>query len=301
MENSNIQLTVDQLSKILYQSAQTQSTNNIPELLLWFAFIGGLTVTSFQILKFIIQFIVPSKLDIRLSKEVFFRVSEWGESLFPNIILISRRKTSEIKSISFELKKVSKENSTSEHKFLVKPKYFGEKTKVDGVPIAENYFHTQSSLFFIPVDKPIRMVVLAIVDGSEEKFSKTITDFKVAIEGFRDEYSNQTDEVDQEFINNLRTRADGIIKEYSSKILDIIQLKPGKYELTSSIEYKTLHLLAMKRTSNSKISFTVEDGIRDNYRIKLEATLRNILQDNISNKQSTYNFPEYYPINVKEL
>src|SRR5574343_1815041 len=100
----------------------------IPDWLVWTGSIAGILAVAIHFLSFVFNFFRRGKLEVKLTKEIFFRVSQLGECLFPNVVLFARNGPIEIKNILFELHKFG----SYQKKYKLSLLYFGDKLILSG-------------------------------------------------------------------------------------------------------------------------------------------------------------------------
>ena len=223
----------------------------------WFSYIGGILGFFLTVFK-IYEVLRPINVDVRLTKEIFFRFSDLGECLFPNILLVSRNGDSEIKNIIFKLKKKRVNDSDSEKLYNVEPAYFGERVSSDRSVYAENSFYTTSPIFFISPSKPLRLAIIAILSKYSGSMSKLFFSFEKDIKALVGEDWNKSQWSEEEksrYLGKIRN----CINDYSHKIINEIQLESGEYELQCIVEYKPSKAWSLCKTARSSISFKISE------------------------------------------
>lgn len=103
----------------------------------------------------------------------------------------------------------------------------------------------------------------------------------------------------QRFINSMNS----LQQEYVGKIMEMIQLETGQYVMEAEVCFniKRFFFLNKRKTCSSKIAFRVEDRVKNQLRIQLFATLQQITQNIIMGESKSVKYPEYSPVDVKEL
>lgn len=140
----------------------------VPAWLLWSSFILSILVSAIGVIKTIVRYFTKASLEVRLTRELFFRLSNYGECLFPNIVAIARNGEVEIRDVRFELEKQKNSASSAEKKFHISPIFFGDRIAGKG-PFADNNFYTASPLFFIEKSNSKRLVVMAALTEHNTK------------------------------------------------------------------------------------------------------------------------------------
>lgn len=267
-----------------------------------FAFIASSFLIILTIIRIIIQLAKKPKLQFRLTREIFFRITNFEEAIFANGVLVAKNDGILIDNISFNLNKTDDPRKS----FPLRIAYFGE--KVRGLsPFSEFNFYTTSPISYIPTFMPQRIVYYLAQESYEKEMKKTFDDYNIKIQNENQQFKSQAPSVDpsqkenktKEFIFKIIA----IQTEYLGKIMELVQLEPGQYDLEAEIFYrtKTLFRLKSKRSNKSKISFIIEGNVKENLRAQLISALQVISGNIILAESKLFKFPEYSPIEVKEL
>lgn len=158
------------------QSVSAAASSNLPSWMITFAFVASLFLTLLKIYEYYIKYSKKPELNVRLTKEAFFRCAldtvspiGNGEVLFANAVLLARNAAVLVQKVRFNLKKIS----GSKKDFSLCVLQFGEKVKGQG-NIADHNFFTSSPLAFLPVDTPQRLVYLAVVEEYADRIRKKV-------------------------------------------------------------------------------------------------------------------------------
>lgn len=265
-------------------------------------FLCSLGVTIYELFKLFLN-ATPS-LEVRLTKEVFFRVSEHGETLFPNVVMVSRRAPVEIRNVSLNL--VKKTGSTKSYHIDVI--YFGDKVREDGNVLANNHFYTQSPIDFVLPNSPKRTVYMGGLSEYRDKIRNAFDSFRMYVNSER----QSLDKAVEQGLEGLELESRKIsmysavaAQAYAQAglFLEGIQLEKGTFQLTVSVEYRAVGFLrhVISKVSTSSIEFEVQPDVRETYKTaanKMFLTLGGQLLD--LNQQAVV-YPENYPRNLKEL
>jgi hypothetical protein len=269
-----------------------------------FAFVASGLLAVLTIIGIIIQLIKKPTLKFRLTREIFFRLTDsYAESIFANGVLISENGGVFIDDISFKLNKLN--NPTKS--FKLRCAFFGE--KVRGLsPISDFNWYSTSPLAYVPVVLPQRMSYLLVQEAYEESMKKVFIDFRNNIlethRIFRDTPAPLEQEQREQKVHQLYERVMVIVKDYSSKIMEIVQIEAGDYELEAEVCYKIKRILffKVKKSALSKIAFKIDAHIKETLRADLLSMLQTISSNLIfTSENRPIKNPEYSPIEIKEL
>lgn len=276
-----------------------------PALPLWMIYAGsvaGLFVAGFQIFEWIHRLTRFPKLDIRLTKEVFFRLLDDGETIFTNAVLIARHGPIEIKNIKFNLKKIS----GSKKDYIFAPRHIGNKVANPPNPYATNNFLTKSCKTYLAENVPTHMLFLSSLEEYSDQFKNCTDVFISEVNSYQSELQNKLQDIkdkEEEYLQEINIKLSEIESKASASILKFVQLEPGEYELTAIVEYSRISVSLLKKEgeASSKVTFSVEGNFVAKYQGQLgkflEVASRNILY----NRENTFTYPEYQPQKIYEV
>lgn len=278
----------------------TGEIDRVPEWLGWTGSIAGIFAVIIQIIFFIFNFFRRGKLEAKLTKEIFFRISDLGECLFPNVVLFARDGGVEIKDINFELKRIG----PSQKKYTLSVLFMGDKKNGIG-PFAENNFFSKSPVAFVPKDKPLHTVYLTSLEEYNSKMVEEFNNFTIKLSKLKEEKDELTKNqpISDEVVKSFFQRLEYLIKETRDKIFDLIQIEYGEYELSVSVNYISNGIFGKKvqHTIPSSVKFQIENSARDLIKIGLEKTLELMAESQLKDPSIIAIYPEYSPSNVKEV
>lgn len=279
-------------------STPSPEPQNLPVWMVIFAFLASVVLTIFKISESIFKVFWKSTLEIVLTREVFFRIFETGESLYSNAVLIAYDSGALIKDIQATLRK---ENGATKE-FILRVAQVGEKYRTaDGS--YQFSFHSSSPLTFVPENVPQRQVYIcehsSYADSTKQEFQK----FQQKLFQFK-ERSRTLSITDETSSKALSSDISNAINEACTNIMDKIQIEPGKYTLTVSVDYrqKRKHMpVFITKKTESRVQFVVEDYARDFLRSSLNDYLKKKSYQFITDNNEFIALPEYSPSNVIEL
>lgn len=280
-------------------SAPTPESQNLPAWMIIFAFVASLLWTILKIMEGVFKAFRKSNLEIALTREVFFRIFESGESLYANAVLIAYDVGALIKDIKASLKK---ENGSTKE-FSLKVAKIGEKYRTSE-GLYQFSFHSSSPLAFIPENNPQRQVYICEHESYAEATKQEFQKFQQALFELKEKYSGLSNEINDTITGQIISESNAAINTACTNIMDKIQIEPGTYTLSVTVIYrqkgKYIPIFVTKK-AESKIQFVVEDYARNFMRYTLNEYLKRRVYQFLSDKSDFISAPEYSPSNVKEL
>lgn len=277
----------------------TAATLGLPQwVLIAFFFIGGIS-TIFQIVKTVTEWIKAPSLEVRLTKELFFRFLDLGECAFLNTVYLVRNGTIEINDVSVTLTRLG--DPSRSYKLVLER--IGEKHPGPGA-YAETKFFTNSARLFLAPGMTSRPVFLCSFSQHRNSIQRALHEFTNQLYELRDAFKEKAQQPGeagegiQEYAQVLRSKSD----EYAQTIFDFMQLEPGKFEMSLIITYSFSFMLRNRtKKSSSSLRFSVDEDYRTVLRRQLGDLLftrgRNILLD----EQRDLQLPEYSPVSIAEI
>lgn len=278
--------------------------NNItlPNWLIYVGVVGGFVVSIIEIIRFVFALFKQPRLEIKLTREVFFRLNNAGESLFANAVLLAKSGIVEVRNISFSLRRTTGSKKVYDIKVL----NIGKKINTNEV-LAKHYFYTTSPINYVKDKKVTRQLYNSVLFEYSPKIIDKFTEFNKELNDYRNSLLTKVEEIRNNplgYQQQVLTEINSKVDKYTQETIALVQLEEGKYELVMSVEYSPLHWLSKiipNKTSNSKITFKVEadfkEGYKDQLKLLLNATANNIL---FPENQLIQIFPEYQPKDVSE-
>lgn len=268
-----------------------------PVWMVLFAFIASLVLTLLKVIETFFNVFRKSNLELVLTREVFFRTLESGESLYANVVLIANDSGALIRNIKLTLKKI--DGATKE--FDMKVAQIGEKYRTSE-GIYQFSFHSSSPLAFVPENVPQRQVFICEHSSYAEKTKQEFQKYQQNLFHLKEKYnpSNMADSMSEQFVNEVNS----CIDESCSIIMDNIQIEPGKYVLEVAVDYRQkgkYFPIFTTKVASSNIQFEVEDYARDFTRMSLKEYLKKKAFNFFTDQQLPQPAPEYAPSNVQEL
>jgi len=270
---------------------------NLPYWMLLFSFLASVALTLLAIAEGICRSLGKATLDIALTREVFFRILETGESLYANAVLVAYDTGALIQEIKASLTK--RNGATKE--FTLRVAQIGEKFRTpEG--LYQFSFHSTSPLSFVPPTNPQRQVYVCEHESYAGETQQYFQRFLQALYEIKERYSTPTNP-DQNVLAQLEQEVQASVQEALTGIMDKVQIEPGKYTLTIIVTYRQKGKflpLALRHTSTSKVDFTVAGYARDFIRYALREYLQGRALQVLLGEQVPILAPEYSPADIRE-
>jgi hypothetical protein len=269
--------------------------------MVYFAFWTSLILAVLKIVEFAVKATSFPRLDARLTSDVFFRLTEFGESLFCNSVLLAFNGPLLITNTRVTLTKT--DGAVKVFPFAVL--WFGEKVKGSG-PLAEHFFPTASSIKHIAALEPQRVLYMCAQQQYRDASQRAINEFRKQVLEYKQELlqsaagaplSNQ-----QSLQQDALRRLTGLVEHHLPGMMELVQLEAGKYKLLLQVDYRNPQpriLRSRTKTAQSSITFVIGSEIRDLFRVNLRQTLLQTATSLILDQQIFIPYPEYQPLEVK--
>lgn len=268
--------------------------HSLPQWMLLFSFLASSILSILAIVEGVCRALRKATLDIALTREVFFRILESGESLYANAVLVAYDAGALIQTITASLTKRNGATKT----FGLRVAQIGEKYRTpEGV--YQFSFHSTSPLSFVPPGNPQRQVFVCEHESYASDTRQCFQRFQQALLKIKEEFSGLTNPDQSILVQQVQTAVEYAV----TGIMDKVQIEPGKYTLTITTTYRQkgkFFPIAYRRTASSKVEFTVEDYARDFLRSSLREYLQGRARQVLLDQQLTLPAPEYAPSNICE-
>jgi len=242
------------------------------------------------------------KLNINLTRDTFVRLGDYGEALFCNAVLLASNGPVLILEVSPTLKRLCGTSGAerAEKTFPLYVLNHGEKVRGTQM-VADNHFFGSSPLFYLASNTPLRAVYLCLQKEYSERQRLAVDAFVSDIQNFRIE-NNSADlsdpEVTAKIWADLTTRTE---KHYHAMV-HLIQLEVGDYELHLEIKYESPRrwIGRGKKSTTSRLGFTVDQSLLDNLNTSLRSTLLTRGQQIVTSSPAQFGYPELVPTKIIE-
>ena len=249
----------------------------------------------------LVEFFRIPELDVRLTRDLFFRLIDSGEALFCHAVLLARNGPVLIQDITIMLKRVGKRDR-AEKQYPIQILNFGEKVKGPAIT-AEHHFYSSSPLLYLAENTPLRAVYLGVQREYHASQQRTVQEFIAKILELKEKYAQTpTESLEQETGQQALSEIDALIKDSYNKMLALIQLEIGHYEATIKVTYQIPGFKLWRRQghSQSTISFSVEEQPLSNWKTQLSNTLRVQAMNLLRDSNNSVDYPTFQPVDFEE-
>lgn len=265
---------------------------------------ASIVVTSILALSQIVKLYLNRRgyLEIRLTRETFFRLGVDGECLFMNAVILSRNGPVEIRAIEFLLKRLE----SSQKQYTLSLSNIGTKVIDYEGNLAKPQFFTTSPISFINKDSAERYIFRVIQSEYRNEISKLINDYILEMKRYRDQLMKEvTESTDKPTSTkeDLYKHIKGEAEKRSLLIMTRVQLEGGRYEASVNVTYKPLGWRKSTTVdqAKSKIQFDVTSDFHIIFKGLIEDYLLDVAEQIVTRGEKVPTLPEYEPINVIEL
>jgi hypothetical protein len=259
---------------------------------LWAQFLNFALTILLGILKFV-EFLRRGRLEIRVTRDCFFRITDFGEQLFIHGVLLARDGPVLILNVSATLRRLASSQATTLKSFPLEIVNHGEKVKGQAYT-AEHHFYGASPLLYVTGTSTQRVVYHCQLAEYKERQRQATSEFTQDLMKFKEENSQVT------LAGGPKPRAE-IIKELTQKVnlqhnlfCGLIQIEAGEYELSVKVEYEKGGFIAWQRhaESQSYIYFTVDSQDIAKYKADLLGTVKTMADNVVNGTTNLPIFPE---------
>jgi hypothetical protein len=247
------------------------------------------------------EFFQIPELDVRLTRDLYFRLIDDGEVVFCHAVLLARKGPVLIQNIELTLKRIGSRDR-AEKSFPLRVTRFGEKVKGPGLT-AENHFYSSSPLLYFSENEPQRAVYLGVQREYQSAQQRAVQNFIAKVRELKARFSKSpTEPLDAEAGERALKDLQELINESYRQMISLVQLEVGYYELSAKVTYETPGFRLWKRraTSNSSIGFSVEEQALSNWKAQLSDTLRVQATNLLTDGNNFVRYPEFQPVEITE-
>ncbi len=266
---------------------------------LWLQIVGLIGGLLWPVYQLIIAVIGP-KLEVKLTRDLFFRFIVVGECLFIRSVLLAERGSVLIKNVEAKLKRTG---PGAEKKWDLEFLKFGE-VMSDNKNVEPNFcFQSTSPLKFLTKGLPVHAIYLGRAKGYGPEYANIIKEMDQQLLVVKENADQAINNNESKTQDELNEKVLALSKLYANKIFDKIQLEAGRYEVELKIIYSSTSGLGAyfsRRTKSSKLSFEIETDAREQIKSSLPAAVHNVALNKVSSLNLQIKFPEYSPINIQE-
>lgn len=260
-------------------------------------------VTSFTLAAFLailkaVEFFRRGKLEVRITRDSFFRLTDLGEALFVHAVLLARNGPVLIQGVTITLKRIVPKGSTTiaEKSFPLEIKNHGEKVKGPGFT-AEHHFYGSSPLMYVAAGSTQRSVYYCLQAEYQDRQRQVVVDFDQELLKYKRDVDSAAASGCPKREADVANDVEQIIKSHHAKMCGLIQLEAGEYEVVLSVTYERcgFALLDRQDAATSFIYFTVEGQGLAGLKSALLNTLYTGANNVIRGANNVVIYPEYQP------
>jgi hypothetical protein len=236
-----------------------------------------------------VEFLRRGTLEVRITRDCFFRLTDYGEALFVHGVLLARNGPVLIQDVAVKLKRLAPRGTTvAEKSFPLTIIGHGEKVKGPAFT-AEHHFYGMSPLLYVAGPSTLRPVYHCQHAEYKDRQRQAVLDFEQELRQYRQKF-NTTLQTETQLLQDL----DVIIRPHYNTMCGLIQLESGQYELSLSIKYEKCGSMIWRRhaTTESYIYFSVDEAGLKAYK----ESLVNTLNTEAGNIVRATNNPVVYPV-----
>lgn len=278
-------------------SASVMQAQELPYWMLIFSFVASSFLTLFAIIEICCRAFRKAKLEIALTREVFFRVLESGESLYANAVLVAYDSGALIQDITVSLTMINGATKT----FGMRVAQIGEKFR-DSTGVYQFSFHSTSPVSFVPPSNPQRQVFICEHENYSEDTRQCFQCFQQTLFQIKEQFSS-LDNSDQNVGAQIAAQVAAAVDEAVTGIMDKVQIEPGKYSLSTTISYRQpgkFFPFVFHRSATSKVEFSVKGHAREYLRHSLREYLQGRARQVLLDQQIVLPAPQYEPSDIRE-
>lgn len=269
----------------------------LPHWMLVFSVIASFILAILKIVEVVSRALTKASLEIALTREVFFRILDSGESLYASVVLVAYDTGALIQSITSSLTKTNGATKS----FGMRVAQIGEKYRApDG--LYQFGFHSTSPVSFVPPNNPQRQVFICEHESYAGDTKQHFQRFQQELLQIREQLGAHPN-LDEALGIELNAQVDSAVTKAEVEIMDKVQIEPGNYTLAITVSYRQKGMffpLTWRRNVTSKVDFLVEDYARNLMRHSLRDHLIGRAMQVLFNQQPVPPAPQYEPAEVRE-
>ena len=224
--------------------------------------IGGVLASFIVIIVFFEKIIIPFffKLELLLTKDLFFRLTDLGETFFLKVIVHAPTNI-QIIDFNFELKGQKKD--TQETSYKCKAEQFGsvERNTINEHSMASFYLPKHSPEFLLKKGESKEILIKCNIVGSKKEIKKSIASLWYDYQQFSSSQPNTV---------NTQKNFEHSLKERSTEILSNIKIESGTHTLVCKISYKYKHFFKLiEKKAESRVNINITESSLNLYKNKL--------------------------------
>ena len=265
-----------------------------PGLPLWMQIASFAVATVLAIMK-VIEFFRRGTLEVRITRDCFFRLSESGESLFIHGGMIARNGPVLVQGVSVIFKRLASKNSSIAAKtFPMDIIDIGEKIKGSGFR-AEHHFYGASPLLYVNAASTFRPVYHCTFPEHRERQAQSFTALIQELQNYKRDADKLAAEGHPRQDASVIQDVEQIIKPHYNTMCGLIQVEAGDYEIALTITYEKCGFPSQSRTVSSFAYLTINETSLSQFKTNLQNVLRVSALNLFKDKPDFFIYPELQP------
>jgi hypothetical protein len=245
-----------------------------------------------------IEFFRRGTLEVRITRDCFFRLSDIGESLFIHAGMIARNGPVLIQNVSVTLKRLGNSSLTSKT-FPMEVIDNGEKVKGSGIR-ADHHFYGASPLLYVNGASTFRPVYYCIFPEYRDRQIQSFKELTQELLNYKREKDKAEAEGKSKSASDVVREVEQIIKPQYNAMCGLIQIESGDYELMMTISYEKCGFPVSKKATTSFLYFTIDDSALSNFKSALANGLYVYAENVLDGQTHTLLYPELQPKKMTE-
>lgn len=262
-------------------------------------------ITSFAAAAFLallkaLEFFRRGTLEVRLTRDSFFRLTDVGESLFVHAVLLAREGPVLIDGVSLNLVRLPKPRTTAKT-FPLDIIDHGEKIKGSAIR-AEHHFYGASPLLYVAAASTQRPVYWCLHAEYRERQRQAETDFDQDLFKYKRQVEEAIAREQPKSDADMVREIEALVRPHYATMCGLVQLEDGDYELALTVHFEKIGFLVWKRQRSvqSYGYFTVDEAGLKVYKDYLLNVLYARAANIVKGTTSNLNYPEYQPKDFTE-
>ena len=162
-------------------------------------------------------------------------------------------------------------------------------------------FYTQSPYQYLPKDQVFRPLWHCSLLASSEGIESLLREFDARLLQLRS--NAQPNENTEEQMMPLLLELKDTMETTASAVMDRVQLEAGAYQLVAKVFYQPRGgplRRSVTKFAISSIAFRIAENFREQYKQKLQVSLRQRARRHMIEGAPAYTYPEYQPLDILE-
>jgi hypothetical protein len=211
------------------------------------------------------EYLRTATLDIRVTKDSFYRLVEQGEAVFCRATLLARNGPILIHKVSLTLTKTDDVPKI----FPLEVEHFGTLVHKNEYLFQEHNYYGRSAVHYLSADQPERLVYFCHLSGYAVRQNEVYQTFRS--ETLRLRGKLDLAEITATTAEQKTTIVKQLVEKHLHTIMASVQLEAGKFRLSIRVEYESTNA-RFRRWRQTKVS----DG---SIQFDLPASFRNTIQN----------------------